>query len=70
MPQNDKASAFENFLQKDGSVSIHNRNLQVLATKMYKINRGISLSIMKGKFKPRDEGPYIICDVFLNFPHR
>ena len=44
---------FENHLEKDGSVSIHNRNLLVLATEMFKINRGISSSIMKGVFEPR-----------------
>ena len=49
---NDKASSLENLLKKDGSVSIHNRNLQFLATGMFKINRGISSSIMKGIFEP------------------
>ena len=38
---------------KDGSVSIQNKNLQVLMTQMFKINRGISLSIMKGTFEPK-----------------
>ena len=28
-------------VEKDGSFSIHNRNLQVLVTEMFKINRGI-----------------------------
>ena len=28
-------------VEKGGSVSIHNRNLQVLVTEMFKINRGI-----------------------------
>ena len=39
---NDKTSSFEILLEKDGSVSIHNRNLQDLATEMFKISRGIS----------------------------
>ena len=32
----DKQSLFETLLEKDGSVSIHNRNLQILATRMLK----------------------------------
>ena len=38
---NDKTSSFENLLEKDGSISIHNRNLQVLVIEIFKINRGI-----------------------------
>ena len=45
------------FKKKDGSASIHNRNLQVLATEMFKINRGISSSIMQAIFEPRAEHP-------------
>ena len=45
-------------VEKIGSVSIHNRNLQVLVTEMFKINRGISSSIMKGIFEPKAEHPY------------
>ena len=33
----EKQSSFETLLEKDGSVSVHNRNLQILATEMYKI---------------------------------
>ena len=39
---NDKTSSFYNLLENDGSVSKHNRNLQVIATEMFKTNRGIS----------------------------
>lgn len=31
---------------------------QVLPTEMFKINRGISLFIMKGMFEPTTEHPY------------
>ena len=34
---NDSSSRFEQLLTKDNSVSIHNRNLQVLATEMFKV---------------------------------
>ena len=33
----DKQSSFETLLEKDGTVSVHNRNLQILATEMYNI---------------------------------
>ena len=45
-------------VEKDGSVFIHNINLQVLVTEMFKINRGISFSIMKGVSEPEAEHPY------------
>ena len=35
----DKASLFEALLQKDGSVSIYNRNPQVFAIEMYKTSK-------------------------------
>ena len=38
----DKQSSFETLLEKDGSVSVHNRNLQILATEMYKIKNDLS----------------------------
>ena len=55
---NDKTSSFENLLENDGSVSIHNRNFQVLDTKIFKINRGISPSIVKDIYKQKAEHPY------------
>ena len=37
---NDEQSSFNELLGKDGSVSIHEPNLQVLVTEMYKISNG------------------------------
>ena len=37
----DKQSSFEQLLQKDEPVSIHNRNLQKLATETYKVSKGL-----------------------------
>ena len=45
-------------VEKVGSVSTHNKKFQVLVTEMFKINRGISSSIMKGIFEPQAEYPY------------
>ena len=39
---NNKQSSFDELLEKDRSVSIHERNLQFLATDMYKISNGLS----------------------------
>ena len=41
----DNASTFQELLDKDNSVSIHHRNLQVLATEMFKTHRGLSPEI-------------------------
>ena len=54
---NDKQSSFNEFLEKYGSVSIHERNLQVLATEMYKISNGLSTPLMKDIF-PINRNPY------------
>ena len=34
----DKHSTFQQLLEKDNSVSIHHRSLQVFATEMFKVN--------------------------------
>ena len=46
----DDISTFEELLEKDNSVTVHTRNLQLLATEMYKVNKNIS--------------PNFICDIF------
>ena len=48
----DNASTFEELLNKDNSVSIHHRNLQVLATEMFKIHWGLSPEILRETFEP------------------
>ena len=35
----DKSSSFEKLLEQDKSVTIHTRNLQILATKIFKVYR-------------------------------
>ena len=54
----DKQSSFETLLEKDDSVSIHNRNLQILATEMYKIKNNLSTSIIADLFEERNEQHY------------
>ena len=45
-------------LDKDKSVSIHNRNLQVLATEMYKVTKGLSPIFFTNTFTPRNQPNY------------
>ena len=45
-------------LEKDSSVSIHERNIQILATEMYKVSKGMSPLQITELFARRDEHPY------------
>ena len=47
---NDHFSSFEQLLQRDNSFSIHDRNLQTLATEMYKVKHNLSPSFMHSIF--------------------
>ena len=49
----DHLSTFHELLNKDNSVSIHHKNLQVLATEMFKIHRGLSPDILREIFVPK-----------------
>ena len=55
---NDKQSSFKELLQKDSSVSIHERNVQVLATEMYKVSNNFSPPHMNEIFELRNKHPY------------
>ena len=46
----DKKSTFDELLLKDNSVMIHQRNLQVLATELYKVKSNIAPDLMKEIF--------------------
>ena len=49
----DQTSSFDEILRKDGSVTIHHRNLQILVTEMFKVTKGISPAFMEQVF-PRN----------------
>ena len=42
---NDKRSSYKKLLIKDGTVSIHHRNIQTLATEMFKVKNEMSPEI-------------------------
>ena len=50
---NDKNATFDELLTKDNSVKVHDRNLQVLVTEMFKVKLGISPVIMNEIFQIR-----------------
>ena len=48
---NDKTSSFTDLLEIDNSVSVHHRNIQVLATELYKFVNGLSAKLLSDCFK-------------------
>ena len=54
----DKKSTFDELLKKDGSVSIHTRNLQFLAIEMYKVKNDLVPLIVQDLFQVRETCHY------------
>ena len=55
---NDKQSSYEELLIKDGTVSIHHRNIQTLATEMFKVKNEMSPEIIFDIFTQRINNHY------------
>ena len=53
-----KQSSFETLLEIDGSFSVYNRNLEILATEMHKIKNDLSPLIDTELFEQRNEQHY------------
>ena len=51
---NDKISSFKELLETDGPVPIHSRNLQILATEMFKVYNNIAPPIFTEIFNKRN----------------
>ena len=45
-----KLSSFEDLLKKDGSVTVHHRNIQTLAVEMFKVKNNLSPKIIQDLF--------------------
>ena len=55
---NDNESSFGELLKKDGSFSIHERNIQALAIEIYKVVNGLSPEIMNDIFSLKESETY------------
>ena len=55
---NDKQSLFKELLEEDSSVSIHERNVKILATEMYNISNNFSHTHMSEIFEVNNKHPY------------
>ena len=53
----DNKSSFKQLLEKDHSVTVHQKNLQVLVTEIFKVKNNLAPDIMKDVFKLK-EPPY------------
>ena len=51
---NDKSFSFQEHLERDNSVTIHERNIQVLLTEIFKVKSGAAPEIMTEIFKFKD----------------
>ena len=51
---NDKSFSFRELLERDNSVTIHERNIQVLLTEIFKVKSEAAPEIMTGIFKFKD----------------
>ena len=49
----DKKSTYKNLLERDRSILVHVRNLQILAIEMFKVHSGLSPPILKELFRKR-----------------
>ena len=65
----DKTSSFEELLDNDGSVTIHTRNLQVLATEMFKVYRNLSPNIVAEIFCARRNNYILGHSLFSSIPY-
>ena len=54
----DNVSSFEQLLYRDGSITIHERNIQALAIEIYKIINGLAPEIMKQVLPLKDSNQY------------
>ena len=53
-----KKSSFKDLSEKDGSVSIHRRNLRTLAEEFFKVFKGLSPVIFAEAFPVRQQSQY------------
>ena len=65
----DDDSTFNEILLKDGYVTIHRRNVQLLAIELFKHNKGLSPQIMNNLFEDKDyTGPNLRSQTEYQLP--
>ena len=65
----DKTSSYEKLLKKDGSVTIHTRNLQTLATEMFEVYNNLSPAIRTDFFYVRQNNYNFRHDSYFAIPN-
>ena len=60
---------FDEFLRKDGAVTIHHRNIQNVGIEMFKAKNNLSPTMMKEIFPDRNyNGPHLRSQVDFEVP--
>ena len=59
----DRIPTFQELLNQDNSVSIHHKNLQVLATEIFEIHKGLFPGILRKIFMPKTS----LCNLRRNY---
>ena len=65
----DKTSSFKQLLEKDGSVTIHTRNLQSLTTEIFKVYKNLSPAITADLFHVRQNNYNLRHDSYFVIPN-
>ena len=65
----DNKSSFKQLLEKDHSVTVHQKNLQVLVTEIFKVKNNLAPDIMKDVFEFK-EPPYNLRSESNHFTRR
>ena len=60
MVYKDDQSSFEELLKKDGSATIHHRNIQKLAIELYKVKNGLATEIIEKLFTRKENNFYAL----------
>ena len=55
---NDNQSSFNTLSERNGSVCVHERNIKILATEMFKVNKNLALTQMYEIFKLKGKPHY------------
>ena len=65
----DKTSSFEKLLEKDGSVTLHTRNLRTLATEIFKVYNNFSSAIIVHLFHVWQNSYSLRHDSYFEIPN-